>query len=54
MELFFSILARRLLERGEFRSREELVAKIMAFIAEYDRTAKPLRWTCDGRQLKVA
>lgn len=54
VELFFSILARRLLKRGEFASREELVAKIMAFIAEYDRTAKPFRWTYDGSPLKVA
>ena len=53
-ELFFSILARRLLRRGEFASREELVAKVMAFIAEYDRTARPFRWTYDGSPLKVA
>jgi transposase len=54
VELFFSILARRLLKRGEFTSRGELVAKVMAFIADYDRTAKPFRWTYDGRPLKVA
>jgi transposase len=54
VELFFSILARRLLRRGEFASREELVAKVMAFIAEYDRTARPFRWTYDGSPLKVA
>jgi len=52
----FSILARWLLKRAadEFCSREELVAKIMAFIAEYDRTATPFRWTYDGSPLKVA
>lgn len=54
VELFFSILARRLLRRGEFASREELVAKVMAFIADYDRTARPFRWTYDGSPLKVA
>ena len=54
VELFFSILARRLLKRGEFNSRQELVAKVMAFIAEYDRTAKPFRWTYDGSPLKAA
>jgi len=26
----------------------------MAFIAEYDRTAKPFRWTYDGSPLKAA
>jgi transposase len=54
VELVFSILTRRLLRRGEFTSREELVAKIMAWIAEYDRTAKPFAWTYDGKPLKVA
>jgi transposase len=41
VELFFSVLARRLLKRGEFRSVEDLVAKVMAFIADYNRTATP-------------
>jgi transposase len=54
VELVFSILTRRLLRRGEFASREELVAKIMAWIEEYDRTAKPFAWTYDGKPLKVA
>jgi transposase len=54
VELFFSILARRLLKRGEFRSVEDLVAKVTAFIADYNRTAKPFRWTYDGRPLKAS
>jgi transposase len=54
VELVFSILTRRLLRRGEFASREELVGKIMAWINEYDRTAKPFAWTYDGKPLKVA
>ena len=54
VELFFSILARRLLKRGEFRSVEDLVGKVMAFIADYNRTATPFRWTYDGRPLKVS
>jgi hypothetical protein len=29
------------------------VAKVMAFIADYNRTATPFRWTYDGRPLKV-
>jgi transposase len=53
VELFFSILARRLLKRGEFRSVEDLVAKVMAFIADDNRTATPFRWTYDGRPLKT-
>jgi transposase len=53
VELFFSILARRPLKRGEFRSVEDLVAKVMAFIAADNRTARPFRWTYDGRPLKA-
>jgi transposase len=49
VELFFSILARRLLKHGEFASVDDLVAKVMAFIADYNRTARPFRWTYDGR-----
>jgi transposase len=54
VELFFSILTRRLLKRGEFDSRDDLVAKMMEFIADYDATAKPFKWTYDGKPLKVA
>ena len=54
LELFFSILARRLLKRGEFTSVEDLIAKVMAFIDDYHRTARPLRWTYDGRPLKAS
>jgi transposase len=54
VELFFSILARRLLKRGEFASVEDLVGRVMAFIADYNRTATPFRWTYDGRPLKAS
>jgi transposase len=54
VELFFSILSRKLLRRGEFASRDELVARIMAFIHDHNRTAKPFAWTYDGSPLKVA
>jgi transposase len=54
VELFFSILTRQLLRRGEFASRDDLVARIMAFIASHNRTATPFAWTYDGSPLKVA
>jgi len=54
VELFFSILARRLLKHGDFVSRADLVAKLIAFIADYDATAGPFKWTYDGRPLKAA
>jgi transposase len=54
VELFFSILERRLLRHGEFTSVDDLAHRIIAFIEDYNRKAKPFRWTYDGRPLKVA
>ena len=54
VELFFSILTRKLLRHGEFASRDELVTAIMRFITEHNRTARPFGWTYDGTPLKVA
>ncbi len=54
IELFFSILGRRLLRRGEFESVDELVAKVIAFITDYNHRAKPFRWTYEGKPLKAA
>jgi transposase len=54
VELFFSILQRRLLRHGEFASTDELAARIIEFINTYNRKARPFRWTYDGRPLKIA
>lgn len=54
VELFLSILSRRVLRHGEFESVDDLAAKIVAFIDDYNRTAKPFRWTYDGRPLQAA
>lgn len=54
VELFFSILTRRLLRRGEFTSRHDLADKILHFITIYDQTARPFHWTYNGRPLKAA
>jgi transposase len=54
VELFFSILERRLLKHGEFDSVDDLADRIIAFIKNYNRRAAPFRWTYDGRPLKVA
>jgi transposase len=54
IEIWFSILVRRLLRRGSFASVEELRERILAFIAHFNRTmAKPFRWTYTGRPLAV-
>jgi len=54
VELFFSILERRLLRRGEFDSVGELADRVIAFIKDYNRRAAPFRWTYDGRPLRAA
>jgi transposase len=54
IELWFSILARRLLKRGDFISVEDLRQQILAFIEYFNRTmAKPFKWTYKGRPLQV-
>jgi len=54
VEIWFSVLARRVLRRGNFRSVADLREKILAYIAYYNRTrAKPYKWTYTGRPLNV-
>ena len=52
VEIWFSILARKLLKRGNFTSVEDLIAKVLDFIDYYNRTmAKPFKWTYKGKAL---
>ena len=53
VELFFSILTRKVLRRGNFSSRDDLVTKIMGYIDRYNEAAKPFAWTYSGAPLKV-
>jgi len=54
IELWFSILVRKLLKRSSFKSVEELRAKILEFIEYFNKTmAKPFKWTYTGRPLKM-
>lgn len=45
VELFFSILQRKVIRNGNFTSRDDLITKMLRFIADDDQTAKPFRWT---------
>jgi transposase len=51
IELFFSILTRRLLRRGIFTSQNDLRTQLLAFIDRYNPTAKPFAWTYEGKPL---
>lgn len=54
IELWFSILVRRLLKRASFTSGEDLRQRILAFIEYFNRTmAKPFKWTYAGKPLQV-
>jgi transposase len=52
IEIWLSILVRKLLRRGSFSSLDELKAKVLAFIDYYNATmAKPFKWTYQGKPL---
>jgi transposase len=52
IEIWFSILARKLLRRGSFASKQHLKARIEQFIGYFNRTlAKPFKWTKKGKPL---
>jgi len=52
IEIWFSILVRRLLKRASFTSTDDLKQRILAFIEYFNRVlAKPFKWTYTGRPL---
>jgi transposase len=52
IEIWFGVLARRLLRRGEFGSVEELARRVLEYIAHYNRhQAHPYEWTYTGKPL---
>ncbi len=54
VEIWFSILTRRLLKRGNFTSLEHLRERLLKFIDYFNKTAaKPFKWTYTGRPLTV-
>ena len=54
VEIWFSILTRRLLKRSSFTSLDDLQARVLAFIEYFNQIlAKPFRWTYTGRPLQA-
>jgi DDE superfamily endonuclease len=52
IEIWLWILVRNLLTRGSFTSVQELQARVLAFIDDYNQTmAKPFKWTDQGKAL---
>jgi len=54
IEIWFSILVRKLLKKGNFSSKEILKERILKFIEFFNKTmAKPFKWTYQGKPLKI-
>lgn len=54
VEIWLSILVRKLLKRASFTSIEDLRQRIFDFIAYFNKTmAKPFKWTYKGKPLSV-
>jgi hypothetical protein len=51
IEIWLSILTRKLLHRGSFTSVDDLTTQVLAFIDHYNRTATPFKWTYQGKVL---
>jgi hypothetical protein len=54
VEIWLSILVRKLLKRGNFTSASDLKNKVLAFVAYYNETmTKPFKWTYKGKPLSA-
>jgi len=53
VELFFSILTRKLLKNNSFDTRNDLVRKLIGWINNYNKTAKPFKWTYAGKPSSI-
>jgi hypothetical protein len=54
IEIWFSILVRKLLKRASFVSKDDLKNRILSFIDYFNQTmAKPFKWTYKGKVLAI-
>ncbi len=54
IEIWFSILVRKLLKRASFVSKDDLKHQILGFIEYFNQTmAKPFKWTYKGKVLAI-
>lgn len=52
IELWFSILQRQVIRRGNFNNKRDLGKKILRYIGSYNEKSKPFAW-CHGEPLKI-
>ncbi len=54
IEIWFGILAKKVIRRENFRSKEALKERLLSFIDYFNATmAKPFRWTYQGKPLRA-
>ncbi len=54
IEIFFGILHKKVIKRGNFTSKEDIKNKVEKFIAYFNETmAKPFKWTYGGKPCKA-
>jgi transposase len=51
VEIFFSLLTRRLLKHGQFTGPDDLATQMLAFVEYHNLTARPFAWTYAGKVL---
>ena len=49
--MFFAIIERQALRRGDFASVQELIAAIARFCDGWNQRCQPFRWTKDADQI---
>lgn len=52
MEIWFSVLQRKLLQPNHFTSTTDLEQAMLAFMAYSNQTAKPIQWSYTAGQLE--
>jgi hypothetical protein len=51
VEIYFSIVQRKVLTPSDFSSLAELEQRLLAFQSHYEKTASPFQWTFTRRDL---
>lgn len=54
IEIWFSLVSRQCIRRGVFRSVRHLITDIKAYIAKYNKSAKPFKWTATNPSRRIA
>jgi transposase len=54
VEIFFSLVQRKVVSRGIFPSKSDLVSKLMAFVDKFNREGKSFHWTKTPEEILMA